>query len=378
MRTKLKIDRIILRKMKMPLKDPFETSFGAIKDRTFMIVEIHGEGEVGYAEVVTESAPLYNEECVGTAWHVMEEFLIPLMFKNQQYIQHPDEISAIFKQIKRHYLAKSGLESAYWDLHAKLGNKSLSSILSGQKESIEVGVSIGIQTSISVLLDKIDSYVTEGYRRIKLKIKPGWDYDVLREVRNHFPHIPLMADANSAYTLQDINLLKKLDEFNLLMVEQPLSHDDIIDHSILQKELNTPICLDESIHQVDDVRKALDLGSCQIINIKIGRVGGLTEAKKIHDYCLSRNIPVWCGGMLEAGLGRAHNIALASMQNFNIPGDTSPSSRYWEEDILEEPIQFSQPGMINVPKGPGIGVNVNLEKLNKYTTLLKTYDSSEF
>ncbi|MCA1031187.1 o-succinylbenzoate synthase [Bacillus timonensis] len=373
----MNIDRIVLRKMSMPLKDPFETSFGTIKDRSFMVVEMHSEGEVGYAEVVTENAPLYNEECIGTAWHVMETFLIPMLFKAQNEIMYPDGVSSIFKPIKRHYLAKSGLESAYWDLHAKLQDQSLSTILSGEREELEVGVSIGIQSSIPALLSKIDAYAAEGYRRIKLKIKPGWDYDVLKEVRNKFPHIPLMADANSAYTLQDIHLLKQLDEFDLMMVEQPLSHDDIIDHSTLQKQMKTPICLDESIHHVDDVRRALDLGSCKIINIKIGRVGGLTEAKKIHDYCLERNVPVWCGGMLEAGIGRAHNLAIASLSNFSIPGDTSPSSRYWQEDILEEPIDFSKPGMIQVPTGPGIGVHVSLEKLNKYTTVLKTYHSTE-
>lgn len=369
----MKIDRIVLREMKMPLKDPFETSFGAIHDRTFLIVEMHSEGEVGYAEVVTEQSPLYNEECVGTAWHITEKFLVPLFSKYSDLIYTPEDVSKIFKPIKRHYLAKSGIESAYWDLYAKTHKKSLTSILSGEKQEIEVGISLGIQKDIPTLLRKIEACLSEGYYRIKLKVKPGWDYEVLKEVRKYFSDIPLMADANSAYSLEDLSLFKRLDQFNLMMIEQPLAHDDIIDHSILQKEINTPICLDESIHHVDDVRKALYLGSCKIINIKIGRVGGLYQAKKIHDYCLEKNIPVWCGGMLEAGIGRAHNIALTALPNFTLPGDTSPSSRYWLEDILEEPIEFSEPGKLSVPNGNGIGVKVNQKLLNKYTTYLKTY-----
>lgn len=371
----LKIDRVILRNMKMPLKEPFETSFGSINERSFLVVELHSEGEVGYAEVVTERIPLYNEECIGSAWHVAESFLIPLLFKHMGDIKSPEDVSKFFKPIKRNYLAKSGIESAYWDLYAKKHGRSLASTLSGTKHEIEVGVSIGIQDNIPTLLKKIESYLSEGYCRIKLKIKQGWDYQMLKEVRKHFPDAPLMVDANSAYSLEDINLFKELDQFNLTMIEQPLAHDDIIDHSILQKEINTPICLDESIHNIEDVRKALFLGSCKIINIKIGRVGGLHEAKKIHDLCLAQHIPVWCGGMLEAGIGRAHNIAITSLSNFSIPGDTSPSSRYWDEDILEEPIEFSQPGKLRVPDRPGIGVKVNQKRLNKYTNYLKVYQS---
>ena len=231
-------------------------------------------------------------------------------------------------------MAKSALEGAIWDLYAKEQNITLAQALGGKLTDIEVGISIGIQENISDLLSLISQYVQDGYKRIKLKIKPGWDVEIIRQVRQQFPDIPLMADANSAYTLQDINSLKELDNFNLMMIEQPLAHDDIIDHAQLQKHLNTPICLDESIHSEEDARKAIQLGSCRIINIKIGRVGGLTEARKIHNLCLSYNIPVWCGGMLESGIGRAHNIALTALPNFSLPGDTAASSRYWDQDII--------------------------------------------
>ncbi|MGG1658036.1 o-succinylbenzoate synthase [Brevibacillus sp. NRS-1366] len=363
----MKIDRVVLRKVVMPLINPFQTSFGTIKDHSFLVVEVHSEGITGYAEVTTEVAPLYNEESVGSSWHVISEFLLPMLFANQHVIEHPSQVSQLFKAIRRNNLAKSGVESAIWDLYAKQNNLTLAKLLSGEKKEIEVGVSIGIQKDVPTLLSVIEQHVDEGYKRIKIKIKPGWDLDVVRQMRERFPDLPLMADANSAYTLNDIALFKEMDQFELMMIEQPLAHDDIVDHSILQQEIRTPLCLDESIHHVDDVRKALYLGSCRIINIKIGRVGGLHEAKKIHDYCLEHQVPVWCGGMLESGIGRAHNIAITTLSNFTLPGDTAASSRYWEQDIIEPEVEVTSRGTIIVPEKPGIGYDIIPSMLEKYT-----------
>jgi O-succinylbenzoate synthase len=251
---------------------------------------------------------------------------------------------------------------------------SLGNALGGVKKEIEVGISIGIQPTVKDLLNEVEKYAEEGYKRMKIKIKPGWDIDVMKEVRKHFPNLPLMADANSAYTLADIDHLKKLDELNLTMIEQPLEHDDIIDHAKLQEVIETPVCLDESIHSLEDARKAIELGSCKIINIKIGRVGGLTESKKIHDYCKERGIPVWCGGMLESGVGRAHNIALTTLDQFVLPGDTAGSSRYWEKDIITPEVVVKN-GIIHVPDTPGIGYDIDRDALEEYTLSKKVVSS---
>ena len=271
-------------------------------------------------------------------------------------------------------MAKAAIEGAVWDLYTKKQRIALSQALGGSKKEIEVGISIGIQKSIDDLLRKIDQSVTEGYRRVKIKIKPGWDINVIEEVRKRFPKLPLMADANSAYTLDDVNLLKALDPYDLMMIEQPLATDDIIDHATLQALIQTPICLDESITSVEDARKALSLGSCKVINIKIGRVGGIREAVKIHDLCKDHGIPVWCGGMLEAGVGRAHNIALTTLDQFTMPGDTAGSSHYWERDIIDPEVTVHD-GLITVPDGPGIGYEVNRRQVDAYTVSSKTYRS---
>lgn len=268
--------------------------------------------------------------------------------------------------IRRNQMAKAAIEGAVWDLYAKQKELTLAEALGGKKTTIDVGISIGIQPTVEDLLEVIEKHVAEGYKRIKLKIKPGWDIDVIRQVRKPFPDISLMVDANSAYTLKDLDHLKQLDEFNLMMIEQPLAHDDIIQHAKLQKAIQTPICLDESIHSYDDARNAIELGSCKIINIKIGRVGGLTESKRIHDLCRANDIPVWCGGMLEAGVGRAHNIALTTLDHFVFPGDTAGSSRYWEEDIIHPEVVVKN-GEIRVPDKPGIGYDINRSALGKYT-----------
>ncbi|MFT9486195.1 MAG: o-succinylbenzoate synthase [Tepidibacillus sp.] len=367
----MQIKYITLRHMKMRMKKPFTTSFGTQQDKEFILVEVKNtDGLSGWGESVAFTEPLYKEETVKTNWHIMEDFLIPLLLKEP--ISHPDQVSERFAHIKGNYMAKSALEGAVWDLYAKEKGIPLAKALGGEKKTIEVGISIGIQKSIDQLLQVIEQHVNEGYKRIKVKIKPNWDIEVIRAIRQKFPDIQLMADANSAYTLADVDHLAKLDEFNLMMIEQPLAHDDIIDHAELQAKIKTPICLDESIHSAEDVRKAIKLGSCKIINIKIGRVGGLTEAKKIHDLCQKNGIPVWCGGMLEAGVGRAHNIAITTLSNFTMPGDTAASSRYWEEDIIDPEVTVEN-GVIFIPDRPGIGYEPNREKIEERTLFSKTF-----
>jgi O-succinylbenzoate synthase len=371
----LKIDKIVVRKLKMDLQFPFETSFGTQTDRECLIVEAHSGEVVGYGEGVASTNPYYSEETVVTTNHILGDFLIPLVLSNE--VTHPSEINDLFSGIRRNSIAKASIETALWDLYAKLENRSLADVMGGKKEKIGVGVSIGIQSTKEELLRKVEESLKLGYNKVKIKIKPGKDIDYLRAVREKFPDTPIMADANSAYTLNDIDLFKEMDDLNLMMIEQPLAHDDIIDHATLQKAILTPICLDESIHSVEDTRKAIELGSCKIINIKIGRVGGISEAIKIHDLCQENNIPVWCGGMLESGIGRAHNVAITSLENFTIPGDTAPSARYWMEDIIIPEVTMDSNGYIEIPKGPGIGYNINQEALERYTVEEETYVNTE-
>lgn len=366
------IKQVILRKLKMKLNSPFTTSFGTMSEREFFITEVVDEnGNRGFGESVAFSIPWYSEESVKTNRHIMEDFLINILKENE--IKHPNDVSELFKPIRRNNMAKSALETAIWDLFAKRENIPLAKALGGTNSKIEVGISIGIKSTIDELLTSIDNAVKEGYKRIKIKIKPGWDVDVIKEVRRQFPEIPLMADANSAYTLKDIEHLQKLDNYNLMMIEQPLEHDDIVDHAKLQQAIKTPICLDESIHSLADARKAIELGSCKIINIKIGRVGGLSESKRIHDYCQEHGIAVWCGGMLESGVGRAHNIALTSLPQFTLPGDTAGSANYWKEDIISPEVVVEN-GIIPIPDKPGIGYEVDEEVLNKFTQNIKVFD----
>ncbi|CAM5211690.1 o-succinylbenzoate synthase OS=Ureibacillus acetophenoni OX=614649 GN=menC PE=3 SV=1 [Ureibacillus acetophenoni] len=367
----MRLTDITIRHLKMQLKHPFTTSFGSFKDKEFLLLEAKDEkGTIGWGECVAFDTPWYTEETVKTCWHMLEDFLIPLILHKE--ITHPDEVSELFKSIRKNNMAKATIEGAFWDIYAQQTNQSLAEALGGKKDKIEVGISIGIQDSIEKQLAVVDQAINNGYKRIKVKIKPGWDVELIRILREHFPDVPLMADANSAYTLDDIDVLKQLDEYHLMMIEQPLASDDIIDHAKLQKHIKTPICLDESITSLEDVRKAIELGSCGVINVKIGRVGGLTEAKKIHDYCAANGVPVWCGGMLEAGIGRAHNIALTSLSNFVLPGDTAGSSHYWEEDIIT-PEVVVQDGYINVPRENGIGFTPNINAIERFTIATKHY-----
>lgn len=366
------IKQIKLRKLNMRLKSPFTTSFGTFQNKDFFILEaIDDKGNRGFGESVAFNFPWYSEETVGTNKHIIEDFLIDILRENK--ISHPNDVLKIFDSIKRNNMAKSAVEGAIWDLYAKRQKITLAEAVGGKRKQIDVGISIGIQRTVNELLKTIDHFVQEGYKRIKLKIKPGWDVEVMKEVRRHFPDTTIMVDANSAYTLNDIEHLRKLDDFNLMMIEQPLAHDDIVDHATLQAAIETPICLDESIHSLDDARKAIELGSSKIINIKIGRVGGLSEAIRIHDYCQKSDIPVWCGGMLESGVGRAHNIALTTLPQFVLPGDTAGSSRYWEQDIIKPEVIVNN-GVIDVPDMPGIGYEVDEQALKRFTTNSMTFE----
>ncbi|MDR5001624.1 o-succinylbenzoate synthase [Brevibacillus parabrevis] len=372
----MKIERVDLQRIKIPLTAPFVTSMGLETHKECILVRAYSGNHVGFGESVAMDVPVYNEEDVDTVWYMLEKYLIPQLFTRD--IEHPDQVSEIFSWMRRNQMAKSALEGAVWDLYAKMNGLSLSQALGGTRTTIDVGVSIGIEPTIEKLLERVDGFIRDGYKKIKVKIKPGFDVEPMRAIRHTFgPDVPLMADANSAYTLADIDMLKQLDEFGLIMIEQPLGHDDIIDHATLQRELKTPICLDESIHTVEDARKAIELGSCRIINIKIGRVGGLTDAKKLHDLCAAKSVPVWCGGMQEVGIGRAHNIAIASLSNFTIPGDTSPSHRYFTEDVVTPMIDFVSPGVLSVPTGAGIGFTINEAAILRSLVEHKSYYANQ-
>lgn len=356
--------------IKMPLKSPFFTHLGTVKEREGIIVKImDADGYCGYGESVAFSSPWYTEETVKTSLHVMEEFLIPLLQNNT--IEHPGEASRLFESIRGNNMAKAALETALWDLYAKRKGISLSELLGGTLKEIPAGVVVAAD-SIPKALSQIEVYVSEGYQRIKVKIHPGNDRSMLTEIRRHYPNLPIMADANSAYTLKDMDRIKALDEFNLMMIEQPLAHNDIYEHSLLQKVIQSPICLDESIHTFEDARLAVEMESCQVINIKVGRVGGLAEAKRIYDLCINRGIKVWVGGMIEFGVSRAHNIAFASLSGFSIPGDISASSRFWEEDIIL-PEVIVENGFVKVPYSSGLGFEINEKVLRKVTLQSKKF-----
>ncbi|MBI9060208.1 MAG: o-succinylbenzoate synthase [Labilibaculum sp.] len=359
------IEKIELRHVKMELISPFETSMGVEFNEEHIIVAVYSEGIIGWGECVAEGTPYYSSETVKTAWHILKDFLIPeLLGKNIISIDIAIELGA---RIRGHRMAKAGLETALWDVFAKSQNISLSKILGGTRKIIEVGVSIGIQSTPNLLIDKVADYLAEGYRRIKIKIAPGRDLSYLKALRKEYPDIRLQVDANSAYTLNDIEILLAMDLYNLELIEQPLAYDDIYEHSQLAKKLKTPLCLDESIHSFADAKAAIELGSCKIINIKPGRVGGFTESKKIHDYCKNNHVPVWHGGMLESGIGRAGNVALASLPNFTLPGDISASKKYYKYDIIETSFEINNDSTMYVPTKPGIGVEILHDQLKKIT-----------
>jgi O-succinylbenzoate synthase len=361
----MKVDRVELREIQMPLVHFFETSFGRTTTRRMVLVRVDAEGVSGWGEVTAGEEPFYSHETPETAWHVLRDFLIPWVLGNEW--ASPSEVAARFRPIRGHNMAKAALENALWVIEAHKKGVSLTKLIGGTLEEIPCGVSIGIQDSVEELLEKIAREVSAGYQRIKVKVKPGWDTHVLERIRAAFPRIALMADANSAYALSDLPRLKQFDRFYLMMIEQPLGWDDIIDHAWLQREISTPICLDESIHGAEDARKAIEMGACKIINVKLGRVGGFTSAQRVHEVCRAKNIPVWCGGMLESGIGRAHNIAMSSLPGFTLPGDVSASRRYWTEDIICPEVTVSARGTIRVPQAPGLGFEPNLDRIEKVT-----------
>lgn len=361
----MKIEKIELREISMPLVSPFETSFGKTTVRRILLTKVYSEGFIGYGECTAPEHPFYNHESIDTAWLMISNYLVPNLIGKD--FTHPNEIYSLFPKIRGHQMAQAALEMACWELYAKTKNVSLSKALGGTLEEIACGVSIGLQDNLQQLLKKIEKELVAGYQRFKIKIKPGQDLELIKTVRQEFPEIKLMVDANSAYSLSDLSLLKYFDDYNLMMIEQPLEHDDIIDHAVLQENIITPICLDESILNVGDARKALSIKACKIINVKLGRVSGHSSAKKINDYCLKMNVPIWCGGMLESGIGRAHNIALSSLAGFVLPGDVSASSRYWEKDIVEPEIEVTSKGTILVPTSPGLGYQINEKRINELT-----------
>ena len=366
----MRIQKVHLREIRMQLLAPFETSFGTTNERRIILVEAQVNGVSGWGEVTAGETPFYNYETTGTAHEILREFIWPLV-KGREFAS-VGELSDALAPIRGHNMAKAGLETALWDAEAKMKGVPLWKLLGGTRQEIPTGVSLGIQPKIEQLIDRVEKELAAGYQRIKIKIKPGWDVKPSGAIRERFPQIRMMVDANSAYSLEDAPLLKELDRFFLIMVEQPLGWDDLYSHVALQKQLETPVCLDESIHTLAAAREALELGACRIINMKLGRVGGHTVARRIHDLCQSRGVPVWCGGMLEAGIGRAHNIAMSTLPNFTLPGDVSASKRYWEHDIIEPEVEVTPQGTIRVPLGPGIGYAPRLDLIEKLTVSKET------
>jgi O-succinylbenzoate synthase len=367
----IRIERITLRQIRLPLVHFFETSFGRTTERQMVLVEVIVDGASGWGEVTAGENPFYNEEWTESAWLILRDYVGPAVMGRE--LESAGAIAGLTDHIRGHRMARGGLEAAAWDLEARTRGVPLwRQIGGGSRREIPCGVSIGIQNSVPELLKKIEKELAAGYQRIKMKIKPGWDVEVVMQVRAAFPSIKLMADANSAYTLNDADHLKRLDDFYLMMIEQPLSHDDIIDHAVLQARLETPICLDECIRSARQAEQAIRMNACRIINIKLGRVGGFLEARRVHDAAQAAGIPVWCGGMLESGIGRAHNIALSTLENFVLPGDVSASKRYWARDIICPPVEVTARGTIEIRDGPGFGYELDRDFMRAITVREET------
>ena len=366
----MRIDEIILRELHMPLLRPFQTSFGVTQNRRILLAEIRSEGLIGWGECTAGEHPFFSAESTDSAWQILCNELAPMLAAESP--EHGGECPRIFKAVRGNPMAKAALENAIWDLEAQREGIPLAQLIGGVRDSVPCGVSLGIQSSIPELMAIIERELEAGYRRIKLKCKLGWDVDVFERVRNRWPQILLSCDANSAYRLHDQEHLESFDEFDLLMIEQPLWHDDFYFHSMLQKRLRTPICLDESIRNRRDALAAVEMESCRIINIKLGRVGGFSEAIAVHNAALERGIPVWCGGMLESGIGRAHNIALSTLEGFTLPGDVSASARYWAEDIVEPEVTVMRDGHIAIPDSPGRGYEARTELIDRLTVRKET------
>ena len=361
----MKVEAITLREIRMPLVHFFETSFGRTYERRILLVTAHCDTAEGWGECTAGEHPFYSEESIETAWYVMREYLAPAVLGRD--VSCARESAAFMSRVRAHNMAKAAVENALWDAEAQEKQLPLWKLLGGVRSEIPCGVSIGIQDTVEQLLDKIAVEVAAGYRRIKVKVKPGWDLKVLSRIRERWPELTLSCDANSAYTLDDVDHLTRFDDFNLLMIEQPLWNDDIFFHAELQRKLKTSLCLDESIRSERDARTAAELGSCRIVNIKLGRVGGFSSAIAVNEACHSRGIPVWCGGMLESGIGRAHNIAMSTLEGFSLPGDVSASKRYWKEDIVDPEVTVSNTGFIAVADTPGRGYSVKKDLVESLT-----------
>ena len=366
----MKVEAITLREIRMPLVHFFETSFGRTTERNIVLITVHCEGVDGWGECVAGEDPFYSEESFETAWYAVVKYLAPEIVGKT--LEHGADAAPMFGRVRGHRMAKAAVENALWDAEAKQQNMPLWKLLGGTRKEIACGVSIGIQNSLDQLMRKVEIELAAGYQRIKIKVKPGWDIEAFERVRARWPQIVLSCDANSAYTLDDVPLLRKFDQYDLLMIEQPLWHDDFYFHGQLQKQLKTRICLDEAIRNARDARAAIELGACGIVNIKVGRVGGFTEAIAVHNVCRDRAVPVWCGGMLESGIGRSHNIALSTLENFSLPGDVSASKRYWGEDVVEPEIEVSAKGIITVQDVPGTGYRVREDLIEKVTLRKET------
>jgi O-succinylbenzoate synthase len=371
----MRIDAIILRELQLPLVRPFETSFGVTQSRRILLAEIKSEGLTGWGECTAGEHPYFSAESTDSAWAVILHELGPALAAAPP--QNGGDCPKIFRRVRGNRMAKATLENAIWDLEAQREGVSLSQLIGGVQETIPCGVSLGIQPSIPELMAIIEKELAAGYQRIKLKCKPGWDVEVFEKVRSRWPGILLSCDANSAYRLRDADHLVSFDAFDLMMIEQPLWQDDFYYHSMLQKRLQTSICLDESIRNRRDALAAIEMESCRIINIKLGRVGGFSEAIAVHNAAQERGIPVWCGGMLESGVGRSHNIALATLENFTLPGDISASARYWAEDIIEPQVTVSASGEIAIPETPGRGYEVRTELVERLTVRKETIRALE-
>src|ERR1700749_2218796 len=362
----MNITTIEMREIRLRLVHFFETSFGRTIERRILLLRVvDSDGAEGWGECTAGEGPFYSEEWIDSAWEVTRLFLAPMVLGRE--VEGASEIFGLMRRVRGNRMAKAGVETACWDLEARRAGVPLWRHLGGVQPEIPCGVSIGIQDSHAQLLEKIERELADGYQRIKIKIKPGWDREVVEAVRARFPRVRLMVDANSAYTLEDVAFLRALDEFDLMMIEQPLAYDDREDHAKLQKQIRTPVCLDESVRSAEDARKAIELGACRIVNLKLGRVGGHSEAARVEAGCRESNVPVWCGGMLESGIGRAHNIAMATLRGFTLPGDVSASSRYWTEDIIDPPVTVTAQGTILASDGPGLGFEIKRDLINSLT-----------
>jgi O-succinylbenzoate synthase len=370
----MKIEQITLRELRIPLVHFFETSFGRTLERRILLTTVNCDGVEGWGECTAGEDPFYCEESIDTAWYVIARYFAPALIGKT--LDRAGDCAPLFARVRGHAMAKAAVENALWDAEAQQCSLPLWRLLGGSRREIPCGVSIGIQDSAEQLLDKIAAELAAGYRRIKVKVKPGWDLEVLRRIRNRWPEILLSCDANSAYTGNDLEHLQKFDDFSLLMIEQPLWHDDIYFHAALQRQLKTAICLDESIHHARDAQTAAELGACRIINIKLGRVSGFSGAIQLHDVCRQHNLVNWCGGMLESGVGRAHNIALSTLENFGLPGDISASKRYWEEDIIDPEVTITPEGFIRIPNAPGRGYALKLDLIEKLTVRKETVQAN--